>query len=126
MPAESPRLCQYGRSYLLTPPSTPALSAPSINNLPTLITCNLSLETIAAPAENSGAVEYGIVFWHGEDEQGRERFLAFTIITKSTFRLLSYEPVEDSDNNAFKITEIIPATQTPTIHLDTTPNKIPR
>lgn len=87
---------------------------------------NLSLAVTAAPAENSAPVEYGALFWHTEDEQGRERFLAFTITSKSSFRLLAYEPIEDAqdDVNAFKFSEIVPFTQTTSLYVDGTPNTI--
>lgn len=110
--------------YLLTPPLDPGYVRALNQEFTDSDYLNLSLEALAAPAENSGAVEYGLLFWHGEDEQGRERFLAFTISTKSMIRFLSYEPVEDGEQNAYKITEIIPATQTQAIHLDGTANKI--
>lgn len=110
--------------YLLTPPLDPGYVRALNQQFTDSDYLNLSLEALAAPAQDSGPVEYGVVFWHGEDEQGRERFLAFTISSKSTVRFLSYEPVQDSKQNAYKITEIIPATQTQSIRLDGAPNKI--
>jgi hypothetical protein len=109
--------------YVLTPPLDPGFVRAIHQTFTDPDYLNLSLEATASPTENSGPVEYGVLFWHGEDEAGRERFLAFTISTDSTFRLLSYEPVQ-SDGSAFEITELIPKTSTETINLDGTPNKI--
>ncbi|MCC7163288.1 MAG: hypothetical protein IT331_12410 [Anaerolineae bacterium] len=110
--------------YLLTPPLDPGFVRALNQKFTESGYLNLSLEAMAAPAENSGPVEYGIVFWHGEDEQGRERFLAFTISSGSTIRLLSYEPADENDANAYKFTDVIPMAQTQAIHLDGSLNKI--
>lgn len=113
-------------TYLLSPPSDSGFVRALDQNFTDPDYRNLSLEALATRTDNSGAVEYGFVFWHGEDAHGREHFLAFTINTKSAFRLLAYEPVENAPENgsAFQLTEVIPLTQSPTIHQDTTPNKI--
>lgn len=112
-------------SYLLTPPLDPGYVRVLNQTFTDPDYRNLSLEAVAGPAPDSSPVEYGMLFWHGEDEQGRERFLAFTINSKSAFRLLAFEPVDDPNGgNAYKITEIIPSTPTQTIHLDGTPNKL--
>lgn len=113
-------------SYLLTPPLDPGYVRVLNQTFLDPEYRNLTLQAVAAPSTGSGAVEYGILFWHGEDEQGRERFLAFTINTKSAFRLLAYEPVENGPpgSNAFQFTQVIPSTQTQTIHLDGKPNTI--
>lgn len=115
-----------GGAYILTPPLDPGFVRVLNQSFNASDYRNLSLEAFAAPAENSAPVEYGVLFWHTEDEQGRERFLAFTISSKSTFRLLAYEPAENpqANDNAYQFTEIIPTTQTQWIHLDGTPNKI--
>lgn len=110
--------------YLLTPPLDPGYVRVLNQQFTDSNYLNLSLEAVAGPTENSGLVEYGVVFWHGEDESGRERFLAFTISSKSTIRLLAYEPVEEGEENAYKITEVIPTTQTQAIRLDGSPNKL--
>ncbi len=109
--------------YALTPPLDPGF----VRVLDLTFTAseyrNLSLETIAMPAPDSSNVEYGVVFWHAEDEQGRERFLAFTINTKSYFRLLAYEPVGEN-GNAYQFTEIISPNLATAIHQDKSPQKI--
>lgn len=112
--------------YLLTPPLDPGVVYVLNQTFTNPDYRNLTLNFTAAPADNSAPVEYGVLFWHGEDEQGRESFLAFTINSSSKFRLLAYEPVESTQENthAFKITEVIPATLTQSIHLDGTPNQI--
>lgn len=117
----------YGdNEYLLTPPLNPGFVRVLQQTFTEPDYRNLSLDALAAPAKNSAPVEYGVLFWHTEDEEGRERFLAFTLSTKSSFRLLSYEPVENApaDNKPFQFSEIIPATATTTIHLDGRPNRI--
>lgn len=113
-------------TYLLSPPSDPGFVRVLNQKFTDPDYRNLSLEALAAHTENSGAVEYGVLFWHGEDEQGREHYLAFTINSKSAFRLLAYEPIDNppAGSNAFQFTEVIPLTQSPTIHQDTKPNKI--
>lgn len=114
------------RGYLLSPPVDPGFVRVLNQNFNDPDYRNLSLEALAAPTINSFAVEYGVVFWHGQDEQGQEHFLAFTLDTKGAFRLLAYEPVENppQGSKAFQFTEVIPSTQSQTIHRDTTPNKI--
>lgn len=113
-------------TYLLSPPADPGFVRVLDQNFNDPDYRNLSLEAFAAPTINSFAVEYGVVFWHGEDAQGQEHFLAFTLDTKAEFRLLSYEPVENPAQGAkaFQFTEVIPHTGSPAIHRDTTPNKI--
>lgn len=112
-------------AYLLTPPLDPGFVRVLNQSFTASDYRNLTLDVTAAPAKNSAPVEYGVMFWHTEDDQGREHFLAFTINTKGTFRLLAYEPVENQDApNAYQFTEVVPATQTQTIHLDGSPNKI--
>jgi hypothetical protein len=110
-------------TFVLTPPIEPGFVRAMNQAFTDSDYLNLSLEALASPTTDSGPVEYGVLFWHGEDESGRERFIAFTISTESKFRLLSYEPVPD-DESAFKISEIIPSTLSKSIHLDGTPNKI--
>lgn len=113
-------------TYLLSPPSDPGFVRVLNQNFTDPDYRNLSLEAMGARTVNSGAVEYGVLFWHGEDEQGRERFLAFTINSKSAFRLIAYEPLDApaEGGQVYQITEVIPLTQSPTIKQDTTPNKI--
>ncbi len=112
-------------SYILTPPLEPGFVRVLNQTFTDSDYRNLSLNVIAAPTEDSTAVEYGVLFWHGEDEQGQERYLAFTINTKSTFRLLALEPVTSTQaTRAFQFTEVIPSTATQTIHRDGAPNKI--
>ncbi len=110
--------------YVLTPPLDPGFVRVLNRAFTTSDYRNLTLDALAAPAKNSAPVEYGVVFWHGEDEQGREHFLAFTVSTKSTFRLLAYAPVENSQDSAFKVTEIIPTTQTLALKVDGSPNHL--
>ncbi len=109
--------------YVLTPPLDPGFVRAINQSFTESDYLNLSLEAFASPTETSGPVEYGVLFWHGEAEAGRERFLAFTISTDSNFRLLSYAPVPE-DESAFEISEITPRTQTSSIHIDGSPNKI--
>jgi hypothetical protein len=113
-------------SYVLTPPTPPGYVRVLQQSFLDPDYRNLSLNALAGPEENSGAVEYGVLFWHGEDERGRERFLAFTVNTRSAFRLLAYEPLEneDGETNAYQFTEVIPSTQTETIRPDGKPNAL--
>jgi hypothetical protein len=113
-------------AYVLTPPLDPGFVRVLQANFEDPDYRNLTLDAAAGPTVDSSPVEYGVLFWHGEDDQGRERFLAFTVNSESSFRLLAYEPVADSEDNAeaFQFTEIIPSTRTQTLHLDGTPNRI--
>lgn len=109
-------------SYLLSPPLDPGFVRVLNQSFTNPDYRNLSLNVSALP-ETSAPVEYGVLFWHGEDDRGRERFLAFTINTKSTFRLLAYEPVENEPDK-YQFTEVISPTLATVIHVDDTPNNI--
>jgi hypothetical protein len=113
-------------SYLLAPPLDPGFVRVLNQTFKDADYRNLSLDVHAAPAPDSAAVEYGVLFWHGEDAQGREHFLAFTIDTESTFRLLAYEPITSTqtNHNAFHITEIVSATTSSAIQIDGTTNDL--
>ncbi len=109
--------------YLLTPPLDPGFVRVLDMSFTNPDYRNLSLDAVAAPAENSSNVEYGLVFWHGENEQGRESFLAFTLNTKGNFRLLAYEPVEDKPD-VYQFREVTPAAFSAAIRQDKSPQKI--
>lgn len=113
-------------SYLLTPPLDPGFVRVLDQNFTNPDYRNLSLHVLAAPAQDSAAVEYGALFWHGEDDEGRERFLAFTVSTVSKVHLFAYEPITSTQTgkNAFQLTDILPPTLAPQIHVSGEPNDI--
>ncbi len=112
--------------YVLEPPLDPGLVYVLHQEFQDSTYLNLSLDARAAPVPDSAPVEYGVLFWHGEDEAGRENFLAFTVNSESRFRLLAYEPITNTStsDNAFQITEIISSTASSAINLDGTPNAL--
>ncbi|MBI4675102.1 MAG: hypothetical protein HY741_25965 [Chloroflexi bacterium] len=113
-------------SYLLTPPLDPGFVRVLHQTFKDADYRNLSLDVHASPAPDSAAVEYGILFWHGEDRAGRENFLAFTVDTKSRFRLLAFEPITTTaaNANAFRFTEIISAATSSAIQIDGSTNAL--
>jgi hypothetical protein len=113
-------------SYILTPPLDPGWVYVLNRTFQDSDYLNLTLDVHAAPAPDSAPVEYGILFWHGEDADGRESFLAFTVNTESSYRLLAYEPLTKTQAgaNAFQITEIISATTSSAIAVDGTTNDL--
>lgn len=113
-------------SYLLSPPPEPGFVRVLNQSFTDADYRNLSLDAHASPAPDSATVEYGVLFWHGEDDEGREHFLAFTVDTNSSYRLLAYEPVTSTkaSANAFQITEIFSATASSAIEIDGTTNHL--
>jgi hypothetical protein len=112
--------------FYLTPPLDPGYAYVLDQNFQDPGYLNLSLNATAAPAPDSPTVEYGVLFWHTEDDQGQESFLAFTINSGSEFRLRAYQPVTDTTTSAttYKWADIIALTQSPDIHVDGTPNQL--
>lgn len=113
-------------AYVLTPPLDPGFVRVLQQRFKDAEYLNLSLVADAAPAPDAAAVEYGVLFWHGEDDAGRENFLAFTVDTQSKFRLLAFEPITstNANANAFRFTEIVSATTSSAIHIDGAPNEL--
>lgn len=113
-------------AYIIEPPLDPGFARVLNQTFTEREYLNLSLVARAAPALASPEVEYGVLFWHGEDEQGRERFLTFTINTQSEFRLLAFEPITATDTmtNAIQITEIISSATSSAIEIDGTLNEL--
>ncbi len=111
-------------AYVVAPPLDPGFARALNQTFVERDYLNLSVNARAAPAPTSPNVEYGILFWHGEDEQGRERFLAFTVNTQSEFRLLAFAPLTDTvaGANAYQITEVVSTTVSSAIAIDGTPN----
>jgi hypothetical protein len=111
------------KAYRLTPPLQPGFVRVLNQSFDEDAYRNLTLEARAAAVEDSSPIEYGLLFWHGEDEQGRENFIAFTVKTDSTFRLLAFEPVTSAEQtNIYQVTEIIPATSSDDIRVDGSSN----
>ena len=112
--------------FYLTPPLDPGYVRVLDQNFQDPDYLNLTLNATAAPAPDSPPVEYGVAFWHMEDDQGQESFLAFTINSGSKFRLRAYEPVTDtaSSGTTYQWVDIITLTQSPDIHVDGTPNQL--
>lgn len=115
-----------GNAYVLEPPLDPGFVRVLNQAFTGRDYLNLSLNAHASPAPDSPAVEYGVVFWHGEDEAGRERFMAFTVNTRSEFRLLAFDPVTGAQTgaNAMQVTEIISRTSSSAIQIDGTTNEL--
>ena len=113
-------------AYVLEPPLEPGFVRVLNQSFLENDYLNLTVNARAAPAFDSAPVEYGVLFWHGEDDAGRERFLAFTVNTESKFRLLAYEPMTQTTTgkNIFQITELVPATTSSAIQIDGTPNDL--
>ncbi|MCG3142488.1 MAG: hypothetical protein HDKAJFGB_03957 [Anaerolineae bacterium] len=111
-------------AYLVTPPLDPGFARALNQTFVERDYLNLSVNARAAPTPASANIEYGILFWHGEDEQGRERFLAFTVNTQSEFRLLAFEPVTATVDgaNVYQVAEVISATVSSAIAIDGTTN----
>jgi hypothetical protein len=114
------------KTYVLEPPLDPGFARALNQTFTARDYLNLSLNAHASPVPDSPNVEYGVLFWHGEDDAGRERFLAFTVNTQSEFRLLAFEPVTDTQAsaNAVQISEIIPTTTSSAIEIDGTTNEL--
>lgn len=86
---------------------------------------DLSVNTSAESVKGSPAVEYGILFWHGDDGTGREHFLAFTVASSNLFRLRAYEPVTTTNGAAqYHWTDLVPATPTTALNIDGRPNRL--
>lgn len=117
----------YGENaYVLEPPLDPGFVRVLNQTFTEREYLNLSLVARAAPAPESSAVEYGVLFWHSEDDAGRERFLAFTVNSDASLRLLAFEPITSTraGAQAYQITEIISATTSSAIEIDGTPNEL--
>lgn len=112
--------------YVLTPPLDPGFVRVLHQTFKDTEYLNLSLVADAAPAPDSAAIEYGVLFWHGQDDAGRENFLAFTVDSQSKFRLLAFEPITSTtaNVNAFRFTEIVSATTSSAIHVDGASNEL--
>lgn len=112
--------------FYLTPPLNPGFVRVLDRNFQDPDYLNLTLNASAAPAPDSPPVEYGVVFWHTEDQAGQESFLAFTINSGSKFRLRAYEPMTNTEASGanYKWIDIITLTQSPDIHLDGTSNQL--
>ncbi|RIK19151.1 MAG: hypothetical protein DCC52_15380, partial [Chloroflexi bacterium] len=58
-------------AYLVTPPLDPGFARALNQTFVERDYLNLSVNAHAAPAPASANVEYGILFWHGEDDRHR-------------------------------------------------------
>ncbi len=114
------------KAYRLAPPLDPGFVRVLNQTFDARDYRNLSLEVQAVPSPNSSPVEYGVLFWHSEDDQGQERFLAVTIGTDSTVRLLAFEPMTSTQEgkHAYQITQVIPETRSASVTLDGSPNRL--
>ncbi len=113
-------------SYRLSPPLDPGFVTVWNQTFGGNDYLNLTLDARAAPADNSPPIEYGMTFWHAEDSDGVQRFLAFTVNTKGNFRLRLYEPVTNTTaaNVKYQWTDILPSTPSSDIYTDGTPNRL--
>ncbi len=79
----------------------------------------------AGTSADSTSAEYGVYFWHSLDQQGRERFIAFTITSQRTFRLRAYGPYTSSKGEKLmRWTDLVPATTSRNIRVDGRPNQL--
>ncbi len=84
----------------------------------------LTIVAEAVPAAKNAA-EYGVMFWHSTDRQGRERFLTFTITPQRTFRLRGYMPfTPTTGEKSYRWVDIVPETASRNIRIDGRPNRI--
>lgn len=115
-------------AYLLTPPLDPGYVWVLNQTFTNPDYRNLSLAATAAPAENSAKVEYGVLFWHGEDEQGQEHFIALTVTPgRSLVRLVAVEPVTttaQTSSTKYTWTDIVPPRGSSAILIDGKPNEL--
>src|SRR5436190_1859898 len=113
-------------ALLLTPPLDPGFVRVLDQTFSDSDYLNLSIHAVAAPAKDSAAVEYGVLFWHGEDDQGREHFLGLTVSSASNVHLFAYEPITSTQTgkNAFQLNDILPPTFAAQIRTDGSPNDI--
>ncbi|HZQ07022.1 MAG TPA: hypothetical protein VFD70_10615 [Anaerolineae bacterium] len=113
-------------SYRIAPPLDPGFVTVWNQTFGGMDYLNLTLDARAAPAENSPPIEYGMTFWHAEDSDGVERYLAFTVNSKGSFRLRLYEPVTDTQGAdiRYQWSNILPSTPSSDIYTDGTPNRL--
>ncbi|MGE5140827.1 MAG: hypothetical protein ACM3JD_15275, partial [Rudaea sp.] len=73
---------------------------------------------------NDSAGEWGIFFWHSIDRSIRERFVAFTITPRGTFRLRTYAPfTSTTGERVFRWTDLVAETHSTAI-LSGRPNRL--
>lgn len=112
--------------YRLAPPTKPGFIRVLSQGLSDDEYRNLSIDATAAPLAGSAPVEYGVLFWHLENEEGTEQYLAFTIGTDSTFRLRALEPITRTAQGdmVYQWTDIVTKTASLAIKVDGSPNTL--
>lgn len=107
-------------SYRLSPPLDPGWTWVLALDINKSQYRNLSINTAGLPAKESAPVEYGILFWHGQDEEGREHFMSFTVSSTNLFRLRAYEPVvqKETGKSDFQWVDLVPPTTTTALYID--------
>jgi len=115
-----------GDTYRLSPPVDPGFVRVLNQTFDRNDYRNLTLETVGGPVTDSAPLEYGVLFWHSEDDGGMERYLAVTIGSDSTVHLLAMEPVTSTEEgkNAVQFSEVIPASKSAAVKLDGSPNRL--
>ena len=94
--------------------------------LPMPVHHNLSLSATAAPIDSTVPLEYGILFWHSHDKNGREYFLYFGVNTNSAFTLKALEPVPTTQRGArsFHWIDIVPSRSSVAVKGNGVPNSL--
>jgi hypothetical protein len=112
--------------YLLSPTVNDGFARVLLANYQNRASQDLTMELEAAPAQKSNDVEYGVLFWHSQDSQSRERFLYFGVNTQGEFRLRAYEPVTTTNQTAqnFRWVDLVPASTSLEIQTGSQPNRL--
>lgn len=113
-------------SYRLSPPLDPGWTWVLALDLNKSQYRNLSVNVAGLPAKESAPVEYGILFWHAQDEQGREHFMAFTVTSTNLFRLRAYESIaqKGTSESEFQWVDLVPPTTTTALYIDGRANRL--
>lgn len=87
---------------------------------------DLSLEVEANPMPGSRDVEYGVFFWHSQDQDGHERFLYFAVNTEGMYTLRALLPVTTTTATpaAEPWVDLVARTSSPTIKTDGKSNRL--
>lgn len=114
----------YG--YRLSPPLDPGYVRVLARDFADVSYHDLSLSATAAPIDGKVPLEYGILFWHSQDKNGREYFLYFGVNTNSAFTLKALEPITTTQRGArsFHWIDIVPPRSSVAVKGNGAPNSL--
>ena len=112
--------------YVLAPPSDAVFTHVFLQDFANTTLYDLSLQVEAKPASDSPAVNYGVFFWHSQDNEAQERFLYFGINSNGRYTLRAFVPETGTTSTRAisRWVDLVPETPSPLIRKNGEPNRL--